>query len=926
MRNRPFRSTGAAAFAGLLLAASCLIAAGADAPPASLPGPVLTLTNGASVPGELRDSATSATLRWRSPAFVDPFDFSASAVNAIRWPQPAKLPEPTGEYCFEMLGGDVLYGTLIGLNDTEATIDVPHLGPLHIQRSSLRRIDRWRHTADSVYSGPNGLADWNLTKTGWREEAGDPLTDQEGATLRGNLRLPAKAVVEFELSWKTRPDFSLAIGVNDSEKMIGQAFRFEVWSGELVACRETESEADLTALQTIAAGPGRIHLRAYLDQAVGRMAVFSANGKQLADLKVSIKESLELPGVQLTNISGDVRLERLRIRRWDGKTPSESKANETHLQRADGSIAYGQIVRFDTDSKELVVKGEAGESRVPLDQISSVFLAPASEVPPRAIRVVSQDGSRLSGELIKVENGELWMSVPGVKETPRLASSALRTLVVTRHDPEALVKEENHGVLEMDGLRLPGHLVEGGAGAGASPLGWRPQGSTSSSPFRPAVTGRIVYKEPPPTLSPAQQQAVQMRAIRVAPAPAAGLAQGLFRALGSSPSRPQQAMAGRRALHLRTGDIVPCEVTKIDETGVSFKSASSDKTFVPHDKIKAVELAPEPPDPIRLNKAKRERLLTLPRMQKDSPPTQMVRSRNGDYLRGRVSEMDDKTLKVEVRLESKEIPRDRISRIIWLHPDELDKTKKPATNPEKEPAMRVQAMRSDGIRLTFAAEHFADGTVSGKSEVLGACRVRLDEVDQLLIGSAIEQAAAQFTYGKWVLQNAVEPKIAQDDGQGSDRSPGSESSLVGKPAPDFSLDLLDGKPFKLSENKGSIVVLDFWATWCGPCLQAMPQVERVAQEFKDQGVKLVAVNLQEAPKVITAMLERHKLHPAVALDRDGAVAEKYMANAIPQTVVVNRDGTVARLFIGGGPSFEANLREALTAVVKGTDKKEPEKK
>ena len=65
-------------------------------------------------------------------------------------------------------------------------------------------------------------------------------------------------------------------------------------------------------------------------------------------------------------------------------------------------------------------------------------------------------------------------------------------------------------------------------------------------------------------------------------------------------------------------------------------------------------------------------------MQKASPPTHLIRSKNGDYLRGRVVAMDDKTLQVEIRLETKDLPRDRISRIIWLHADELDPSKKPA--------------------------------------------------------------------------------------------------------------------------------------------------------------------------------------------------------------------------------------------------------
>jgi thiol-disulfide isomerase/thioredoxin len=382
----------------------------------------------------------------------------------------------------------------------------------------------------------------------------------------------------------------------------------------------------------------------------------------------------------------------------------------------------------------------------------------------------------------------------------------------------------------------------------------------------------------------------------------------------------QRSPGGPRALLLRTGDVIPSEVTKIDETGVTFKTSMSDSTFVPHDKVKAVELAPATVATVRLSVPKRDRLLTLPRMQKDTPPAHLIRSKNGDYLRGRVVGLDAKTLKVEVRLETREIPRDRVARIIWLHPDETDPSKSPPKDPAEADKTRVQALRSDGIRLTFHAQRVADQTVTGESEVLGSCRVKLDDVDQLLFGGAIEKAAAQLAYQRWKLTNAPEPKIPDAEGGGSS---GTESPLVGKPAPDFALTLLDGKPFRLSESKGSVVVLDFWATWCGPCLQAMPQVEKVANELKDKGVKLVAVNLQETPEQIKPTMERHKLGMTVALDRDGVVAEKYKANAIPQTVIIDRDGNVARLFVGSSPHLEDTLREALNAVLEGKDPKDP---
>jgi thiol-disulfide isomerase/thioredoxin len=142
-------------------------------------------------------------------------------------------------------------------------------------------------------------------------------------------------------------------------------------------------------------------------------------------------------------------------------------------------------------------------------------------------------------------------------------------------------------------------------------------------------------------------------------------------------------------------------------------------------------------------------------------------------------------------------------------------------------------------------------------------------------------------------------------------STGLESPLVGQPAPSFQLDLLDGAKYKLAEHKGRVVILDFWATWCGPCLQYMPQVEEVAREFADQGVELVAVNMEEQPEPVKSMLERHKLKMTVALDRDGAVAGKYAVTAIPQTVVIDRDGKIARLYVGGGKGTADALRQAL---------------
>src|SRR5436190_24291047 len=86
--------------------------------------------------------------------------------------------------------------------------------------------------------------------------------------------------------------------------------------------------------------------------------------------------------------------------------------------------------------------------------------------------------------------------------------------------------------------------------------------------------------------------------------------------------------------------------------------------------------------------------------------------KNGDFLRGRVLEMDETRLKVEVRLETRDVPRDRVAQIIWLHPDEL--TGKAAPTAAASPrSTRVQTVRADGNRLTFVADRADDKTISG---------------------------------------------------------------------------------------------------------------------------------------------------------------------------------------------------------------------
>jgi len=135
-----------------------------------------------------------------------------------------------------------------------------------------------------------------------------------------------------------------------------------------------------------------------------------------------------------------------------------------------------------------------------------------------------------------------------------------------------------------------------------------------------------------------------------------------------------------------------------------------------------------------------------------------------------------------------------------------------------------------------------------------------------------------------------------------------EHALVGKSAPLFNTSLLDGSPFDLGQHLGKdVVVLDFWATWCGPCVASMPTLSEVTNGFRDRGVRLFAVNCAEQAEDVKDFVEQSGLELAVVMDPQGQISKAYGANAIPQTVLIDRQGKVRYVHVGS-----ENLREWLT--------------
>ena len=140
--------------------------------------------------------------------------------------------------------------------------------------------------------------------------------------------------------------------------------------------------------------------------------------------------------------------------------------------------------------------------------------------------------------------------------------------------------------------------------------------------------------------------------------------------------------------------------------------------------------------------------------------------------------------------------------------------------------------------------------------------------------------------------------------------------LVGKAAPEIELGMLDGGNFKLSDHKGKIVIVDFWATWCGPCVAAMPILLKVAEEYKDEGVILVGSNQGEDKPTVRGFLKEKEWKLQVAMDPENESGNDYKVTGIPQTVIVGKDGVVKKVHVGFRPDLEEMLKAELDAIMK----------
>lgn len=155
----------------------------------------------------------------------------------------------------------------------------------------------------------------------------------------------------------------------------------------------------------------------------------------------------------------------------------------------------------------------------------------------------------------------------------------------------------------------------------------------------------------------------------------------------------------------------------------------------------------------------------------------------------------------------------------------------------------------------------------------------------------------------------------------ADRSGASTNGLIPAPqkgflAPDFTLETLSGETVMLSDLRGQAVIVNLWASWCGPCRLEMPAFKEVYEEYKDQGLVILAVNStsQDSRAAVETFVAEFQLPFPIPLDTEGVAARLYQLSALPSTFFIGRDGVITKVVIGG-PLAESTLRAEIESLL-----------
>ena len=824
------------------------------------------------IEGQLQGITDSNSLLWKCADFQDVLELKATDIWQITngLDQSIAADDSVSLVQVTLVNGDVVSGELIGNSASGLKILSKSLRSINIANdqwvqyvpiSQSDRIGATATTRDLASQFPSSHA-----TPGWEQRPDGFHSTLHAATLRSDFGLPDRFRVDLRIAWNEKPSFDIAIGIDPNAPSSSTAIHLEVWDGMLVLARQQGGKADASSVKNLTQDEPMVELSIFHDWLSGVTVARDLQGKELARIALPGSLSRRCSGIQIVNHCDDLRVASLRSSPW----PKEDEVKP---------IVNSVAPAINKEKADL----NASDTTVTMTTV---------------------DGCRLSGKLGGSINGKASFDAFAIAEPVLIEFESIYRIDGNYRDKQKAVTKNEPFVLSTNRIRLNVEL----------------------STFERSSQGQFFGIQTPHLFQPAllsvnasgkmfrPSKALDELQAKLTRVPTQGSA-----SITSAAPVPLKPVDYRipSAMKLRTGETLQVQVSNIDSDGVYFSSMSTDSTFLSAKDVTSIFLHART-YAIPLDLEKMQRLATIPRNQSQDAPKNILVTTSGDYLRGTLVRLTDTKVEYTMKEDTLTIPRQLVSAIVWLSDRSWDtesttNSQSSTITPSNEVQINYFSEPTTLDGMTRLSIDFVDPvTLIGRNEIVERLQLPVRSIACFTFGNQ-ESLESFGASNPWQLRMAKLPSIFEqaNGSESSSRNVGDSSPLVGKQSPSFLLKKLDGQSLKLDQLRGKVVVLDFWASWCGPCMESMSKVVDVTKSFGESRCQWLGINLQEAKGQAEEAAHRLKIDETILLDSDGDVALLYQASSIPMIVIIDPKGIVHRVFIG---MEEARLDQVRIAI------------
>lgn len=803
--------------------------------------------NGDVLPGKLLESA-AGQIRWASPYFSDDLVVDIGVLDSVVFP---KQSVPAMEaFHVGTVAGDIWIADIVDSDEDTFLFSSGRHGQFRVNREAIYTLERRAHpnlifdgsqmtnwglpeqnaNQPKLLFGGNALPDW------YADRGGHPRTDKVKAKMFHALDWPQRFEIDLELASATRPPgFVFALGKN-----LYEALRLETWVNELVVVQGTLFEPVLTIQ------PDRrdFRLRLAYDSNTGVLEVFDFAGNLLLKLN-EVGRTVEGSGIYIFNRGQNLTVRRLRVYRQPvGSTQQHIDASKPRVHLMNGHVVYGKL--FVKKESVYTLDAEGNRHDLDIQQIDRIVQPGAAFVEmEHPVALTYPDGAVLRGKIAQVNPDGVLLDTVFANQPMECAFAGASLLRMESGS------SKNHGAIENeDRLFHPSGDLRGRVLFDMEDKGRKMNEVHQSLPF-------IRWK--PVGAS---------EAVRLAQVRRAHIERNNRRA---SKTYPFDRSQFRHILHLKSGEIIPCQISSYDEKSVGFQSPFISAHLMGSVDVKALEFSGRTHanyiDRVHSTNSKRsyvnlgaggnrnhrivihnnvewqgqkqlegflgeggkidmkegeiklmidgkeinvrpgqnldevvfdvlhdgvhddvsknhkldvklERALTVPRFNRDTPPSHILVAENGDMKRGKLLGFNGETIQFDSKLRRFSVPIDRVARVVDVSKEAVsnqqrshqltvnsrqlkDKVVKPkpsltdnrrlTTDNHSEVCVRL----TDGSILIFEPLEIKDDALLGRSLIYGKMRVPIKSIQHLYLGDTT--ASFETAFAAWVVRPAKEP-------------------------------------------------------------------------------------------------------------------------------------------------------------------------